>query len=477
MNKQDILNIIFRKVHTFKGDLSQWDMTIVAENLAEVENWISTIITNKDNYSLSDLAQKLKSFAFTDWINQEINIITERIGKNIFDEDDNLIIDKNAIFEIENYVIKHFSYNELIVLLPKIRRLRYINFKTLIFPYQHYVNRLAEKLGKLVNPLEITGDDILVDYDIYYNFSKTLVHLFRNMIDHGIESPEERLEKGLKSEIGNVKCNFTFSDSKEIIMEFSDDGAGIDFDLIRKKLIEKKRIPDIIEISEEILVDTIFDDGFTTNTKVSDVSGRGVGLSALKSEVLKLGGKISVSTKKGFGTTFKITIPFIEKNVREKIKIDLIMQVIEKSMIGYFKNEFNFEIKEISTEKMLECNVNLGEIVTFIDIAGMIKTRIIFSLSESKAMNILKLQYPDAFEGEDLTELAKGNIAEILNIIIGNSLRSLEEKNIFISIGTPIIISGKNTNLSQSGQSMIVKNYQSKYGILQMLYEMDSMLF
>jgi PAS domain S-box-containing protein len=471
------LNIIFRKVHTFKGDLSQWDMSYVTSKLSKVEDILSDYLKNSNNLTYQEVYDKISEFKFIDWINKEINIITERIGKNIFNENDNLLVDKNAIFEIENYVIKNFSYDELTVLLPKIRRLRYINFKSLILPYSHYIDRLAEKLGKLVNPLEICGDDILVDYDIYYDFSKTIVHLFRNMLDHGIESPEERLRKGLKSEIGNIKCNFIFSDSKIIIIEISDDGAGIDINSIKNILVQQGNIDNISEMSEEDIISTIFNDGFTTKEASSEISGRGVGMSAIKSEVEKLGGNISILTKKNYGTTFKITLPFIEKNVREKIKIDFIIQTIEKNLIKYFEHELAVKIEEGETTKLFECNVNLGEIAAFIDIKGMVKTRIIFSLSESKAMSILKLQYPDAFEGENLTELAKGNIAEILNIIIGNSLRSLEKNSIFISIGTPIIISGKNTNLNQSGQSMIIKDYNSKYGKIQMLYEMDSFLF
>lgn len=175
------------------------------------------------------------------------------------------------------------------------------------------MQELADRFGKSVESLVIVGDDVLVNKDSYYTFSKSLIHLFRNIIDHGIETPEERVEIG-KPETGRVECEISQHENNKIRIIIRDDGRGIDFDQVRKKAVEKgmHSEKEIFDIPEERLLELVFSTGFSTKESVSSLSGRGIGLASVKDELERLGGEIRVKTEWGKGTEFDMQIPHVE---------------------------------------------------------------------------------------------------------------------------------------------------------------------
>lgn len=132
-------------------------------------------------------------------------------------------------------------------------------------------------------------------------FCKTLIHLFRNAVDHGIETPDERLDAG-KEEQGRLACQID-GQNGWIMISISDDGRGID----AEKLLAKANHLGIICQDDPSRL--IFEDGFSTKEQVSALSGRGVGLSAVKAECKKLGGYIDIETTIGQGTVFHFFLP------------------------------------------------------------------------------------------------------------------------------------------------------------------------
>ena len=154
-------------------------------------------------------------------------------------------------------------------------------------------------------------DEIKVDINKYSSFINSSIHLFRNMVDHGIETEEERIEK-TKPQRGRIKVDFN-NNGDTFMIQMVDDGGGIDPERIKNKVPEAglKSEEDLKELKESDIVDLIFLPGFSTKEEVTDVSGRGVGMDAVREEVERLGGSISVTSKIDEGTTFMIQLPVL----------------------------------------------------------------------------------------------------------------------------------------------------------------------
>jgi len=172
--------------------------------------------------------------------------------------------------------------------------------------------RLARDTAKSVNKeiqLIIHGEDTELDRTLVDKLRDPMVHLLRNAIDHGIESPEAREEAG-KPPMGQVQISAKHKDNN-VIIEVSDDGRGINFLAVIKKVVDMGLLDaeELQTASQEELTNLIFLPGFSTATSVSDVSGRGVGLDAVRDGIEKLSGSVSVSSTQGSGTKFTIRLP------------------------------------------------------------------------------------------------------------------------------------------------------------------------
>lgn len=172
--------------------------------------------------------------------------------------------------------------------------------------FHRMVRDLSRRLGKRVQ-LVIEGDDTEVDKTVVDEIEEPLLHIIRNAIDHGIESPEERIKKG-KGPEGTITLSAS-CESNYIIITVTDDGKGIDFEKIKETGIKKGLIKEGERIDRETLNSLIFSPGFTTKEETTEVSGRGVGLDVVSRNISKLNGFIIVDTYPDKGTTFKIKLP------------------------------------------------------------------------------------------------------------------------------------------------------------------------
>ena len=168
------------------------------------------------------------------------------------------------------------------------------------------VHDLSREQNKKIH-LNISGNTTEVDKTVLEKLSDPLTHLIRNAIDHGIESTEERIEAG-KPEEGKITIN-AFQEGGKIIIRISDDGAGLNLGKILNKALEKGIIKDTDELSEGQIQNLIFQPGFSTATKVTDISGRGVGMDVVKRNINDLGGSVEVNSEAGKGSTFTIKLP------------------------------------------------------------------------------------------------------------------------------------------------------------------------
>ncbi len=179
---------------------------------------------------------------------------------------------------------------------------------TVFNKFPRIVRDLARALGKKVN-LQLEGTETELDRSIIEAIKDPLTHLVRNAIDHGIEPPDVRVQIGKPPE-GNLILR-AYQEGGQVVIEIEDDGKGIDIEKIRKKAIEKGFMtPEEAErASEKELLALIFKPGFSTAEKVTQVSGRGVGMDVVKTNIEKLGGSIEIDTVYEKGTTVRIKIP------------------------------------------------------------------------------------------------------------------------------------------------------------------------
>ncbi len=168
------------------------------------------------------------------------------------------------------------------------------------------VRQTAEELGKKVE-LTIHGADNELDRTILERIMSPIEHMLRNALAHGIEAPEQRTAAG-KNETGNIHLGF-LREGSDIVITVADDGAGISTDAIREKAIERGLLKPDTKVSNDDLLDIILQSGFSTAQEITQIAGRGVGLDVVDNEIKQLGGLLNITTEKGLGATFSISMP------------------------------------------------------------------------------------------------------------------------------------------------------------------------
>ncbi len=180
--------------------------------------------------------------------------------------------------------------------------------KKVLGKFPRMVRDLSRKMGKSLR-LELAGEETELDKSVIEEIGDPLVHIIRNSIDHGIEMPDDRVAQGKDPE-GVVRIS-AYQEGNSIVIEISDDGRGIDPEKIRRKAVEKGIITeaDAMRLTDSEAVNIIFMPGFSTAEKVTDVSGRGVGMDVVRTNINKINGSVEIATQKGVGSTFTIRLP------------------------------------------------------------------------------------------------------------------------------------------------------------------------
>lgn len=185
-------------------------------------------------------------------------------------------------------------------------QIRMLPIGTSFSRFKRLVRDISGKLGKKVE-LKLSGENTELDKTVLEKMSDPLVHLVRNSLDHGIESPQRRLEAG-KREAGTLHLS-AYHEGGNIVIQVKDDGAGLNKERILAKAIERGLVSPNESLSDDQIHNLIFQPGFSTAEQVSDMSGRGVGMDVVRRNIIDLGGRIDVQSKPGEGSTFKIRLP------------------------------------------------------------------------------------------------------------------------------------------------------------------------
>ena len=230
-----------------------------------------------------------------------------------------LIIAKNSLVSIssnESGEYQNQSFHEQIEYLERITtnlhesvmKVRMVPIESVVNKFPRMIRDLSRKLGKKME-LYMTGEDTELDRTVVDQIGDPLQHLLRNSADHGLEDNATRVERG-KPEVGSIFLK-AFQEGNNVIIEVGDDGNGIDVAAVRDKAVERGVITaELAEnMSQKEIINILFLPSFSMAKKITDISGRGVGLDVVKSNIEALGGDVEVRTQLGEGTTFIVRLP------------------------------------------------------------------------------------------------------------------------------------------------------------------------
>jgi len=255
-------------------------------------------------------------------VEQTIRVDVKRLDHlmNLIGE---LVLAKNRLIKINDDVEERYEGEEFLEELNQVvsivslvtTDLQIAVMKTRMLPIGKVFNKfprmirdLSRELNKKID-LELAGEDTELDKSIVEEIGDPLVHIIRNSCDHGVESPEERLAKG-KNETGIIGLK-AYNEGNQIVIQIDDDGKGLDTDMLKNKSLEKGIITEkeADTMSEKEAFGLIFKPGFSTAAAVTNVSGRGVGMDVVKTNIEKLNGIIDIDSELGVGTSMKLKIP------------------------------------------------------------------------------------------------------------------------------------------------------------------------
>lgn len=314
-----------------------------------------------------------------------LRVDVERIDK-VMDLAGEIVLARNRLLNLANKLEAKYAGDEHIEGLTEtvsfldrvtsdlqlaVMRMRMQPLQKVFVKFPRMVRDLARTLGKEVD-LEIYGEDTEVDKSVIEHIGDPLVHIIRNSIDHGIEFPEERISKG-KNPKGKIIIN-AYQKGTQIVIDISDDGKGIDIEAVKAKAITKGLITleEAEKMSEDAIINLIFLPGFSTKDVSTELSGRGVGMDVVKSNVAKLNGYVEIFTEKDKGTTFRISLPLTLAIIQAMmIQVGDEIYAIPQSMIEETLRVYSKDIKEVTGQRVLTVREKVLPVFMLNEILGL----------------------------------------------------------------------------------------------------------
>jgi NO-binding membrane sensor protein with MHYT domain/signal transduction histidine kinase len=299
---------LYGRVHTYKGLLAQFSFHTSPRNLHEFE----TRLASKDQWTVQSVHDILGSNTLLADLNHDLECVADALGSDFESSGRHVALSQRQLQSMETVAQDVLAKEEGRVASPPLRgllqtlaNLSKLDVKAALLLHSRAAIALAGRLEKQLAPVQIQGDDAAVSPACYTDFFRSLVHVFRNVVDHGIELPEERQLLGKPAD-GLIVCDVRDRGGwLEILI--ADDGRGVDRGALENKLAESGIERSIILALS--LEDLVFREGLSSRDTASEISGRGVGLAVVKAEVDRLGGSITLETKNAVGTAFCFRLP------------------------------------------------------------------------------------------------------------------------------------------------------------------------
>ena len=446
------LSEIYRDIHTFKGSFAQLRMQGSVKYLHVLETTLSRLKSSKE-HSNTELLQILEQSDFHAWIEKDLNIIKTILGRDFFDKQHKLTVDDTFMFNIEEKIthLLHSDNQHITTyknILSEISKAKGVTIHKALSSYPKLCLDLAENLDKSIYAFKVSGGvDILMPLH-FKPFFKSLVHIFRNAIDHGIEDIDTRLAAG-KNQLGIISCHVE-DHSEYIKIIIADDGIGINIEALKEKALAADIIghDKLSTLTRQEVLGLIFHEGLSTNDDINELSGRGIGMSAVKEEIEKLSGNIEVESHEGKGTTVSLKLPIaiygnlinIASNAQDNITIEYILSPIVNRITTYLQSDMNINLnKKASFSYTYIDNIVLKEFTSYIHISGLVEVSVSMSYDTFLLDKILE----EFNNGEDIAEeelpIYRESVSmEVLNIIVGNALFNPYDKTI-LEITSPVM--------------------------------------
>jgi two-component system, chemotaxis family, sensor kinase CheA len=310
---------IFR--HLGRSDVAERMAAAVTESLAGPDPTGLALAIEAAMESLTDTPRPEPVPARADPLSRSLRVDAERVDA-LVDLTGELTVAKNAIGHIamlaregDNALSASIvsEYGKLDRLIDGLQRavleLRILPLRRVFQRFSRLVREMSESLTKPVR-LVVEGEETQADKAIVEMLFEPLLHVVRNAMDHGVETSGERAAAG-KSAIATI-CLRGRREGQHVLVEVEDDGRGIDADRIRRVAVERGLVTadTVAGMSEGAVIDLIFMPGFSTATDVTDLSGRGVGMDAVRASIERLGGRVQLETRAGAGSTVRLVLPF-----------------------------------------------------------------------------------------------------------------------------------------------------------------------
>ncbi len=328
----------------------------------------------------------------------------------------------NASGEIDGQTLhENIEYLERITtnLHESVMKVRMVPIESVVAKFPRMIRDLDRKLNK---PMELvmTGEDTELDRTVVDQLGDPLQHLLRNSADHGIESPEDRRAAG-KPEKGTIFLN-AFQEGNNVIIEVGDDGAGINTDKVRDKAVERGLVtPEEAEnLSQKEIIDFLFMPSFSMAKQITDISGRGVGLDVVKSNIEALGGDVTVKSVMGEGSTFTVRLPLTLAIIQAlMVEIRDEKYAIALASIMNIENIPKSEIKYVESKEVIHLR---GQVIPLIHLDNILDLEPKESDEDTMTVVICK-------KGDTLGGIIVDNLIGQLEIVI-KSLGKLDNNKL-----------------------------------------------
>lgn len=440
---------ILRQIHTYKGNFSQYEMVNLVPRLNELEDKLYD-----SNVKLG--VAEINSFELKSWIKEDLDIIELYAGKDIFKHKEVFHIDKEKLLEIEAKIKETLEPNEANVILPMIKSLSYKSVKDMLRTYPDYTIKLSERLEKNISPFTITGDDVMVDYEYLNDAFKAIIHIFRNAVDHGIEAEDERMEMG-KELIGKISCKIEdFKEKFKIII--SDDGRGIDTKAIEEEILKNGIYTEneIENMSQKQIINLIFEKGITTKESSNYISGRGIGMSALKEKIEEINGSIEVESGSNKGTVFTLTLPkqIIGDNIAASAKE--FMKNLRETAEEILNTHMGISLNRCVTQ--YNKTIKLREFTALLSLKGSLNAVVLMSVNESMAKKLVSGFMIEKIDENDIINYIEDVLAEVANTILGATFGKYHDTNTYFQISIPAVLSKNGGYIKQTQADILTCN-------------------